>query len=92
MKKIHNHGPNKWRMPLLLHPSMVREWMDPATGDEAVEQMLQYEMPSESMNAWPVKTIRASHGNDDTVLEICAIPGLPSLDEPPVLKIGGTLF
>jgi putative SOS response-associated peptidase YedK len=92
MKKIHNHGPNKWRMPLLLHPSMVRELMDPATGDEAVEQMLQYEMPSESMNAWPVKTIRTSHGNDDTVLEICAIPGLPSLDEPPVLKIGGTLF
>ena len=92
MKKIHNHGPNKWRMPLLLHPSMIRAWLDPSTPGEEVEKILSYEMPADLMNAWPVKTIRTSHGNDETVLEICSIPGLPSLEEPPVLKTGGTLF
>ena len=91
MKNIHNHGPNKWRMPLLLQPSTVRDWMNPDASDEDLEGMLQYEMPASLMNAWPVKTIRTSHGNDETVLEICSIPGLPSLEEPAVLKTG-TLF
>ena len=92
MKTIHNHGPNKWRMPLLLHPGMIRDWLDPNLPDDKLEQMLSYEMPIDMMDAWPVKTIRTSHGNDETVLEICSIPGLPSLQEPPILKTGGTLF
>jgi putative SOS response-associated peptidase YedK len=57
MARIHNHGDNKHRMPLILEPGMFRDWLDPSTPKQHVDEMLAYRVASEKLDAWPVNKI-----------------------------------
>ena len=58
MKKIHNDGDNRGRMPLFLSPALSREFLDPALSPERYREILAFEMPEEEMEAITVYTIR----------------------------------
>ncbi len=60
MKEIHNDGENKWRMPLFLPFELSQEWLDEDLQESRYQQILDFEMPSEELAAWPVFSIRTS--------------------------------
>ncbi len=61
MRNIHNDGDNKYRMPLFLTPELSTQWIGPGElTDEQYRAMLDYEMPSEKLDAMPVFTIRSA--------------------------------
>lgn len=74
MERIHNHGDNKHRMPLILEPQMFREWLDPATPKERVDEILAYRVPSEKMAAWPVNKIGRNTIDGPEMIERVAYP------------------
>ena len=55
MKTIHNEGPNKHRMPLFMEPEMAINWISPVA---PASDFLSFELPSESLSAHSVYTIR----------------------------------
>lgn len=65
MMRIHNDGPNKWRMPLFLPFSYSKKWLDDKLTEEEYRAILNYEMPSEDLEAWPVFTIRSQKPRPD---------------------------
>lgn len=93
MKNIHNDGPNKHRMPLFMSPEQAVQWIDPALSDAGIKEILDYEIPAEELEAWPVFTIRSQKPRPDNKekYEPFHWPGLPELgiDEAPAPK---TLF
>lgn len=60
MKSIHNDGPNKHRMPVMLPPEQAVKWIDEALTDDEIKSMVSYEIPSEALEAYPVFTIRTT--------------------------------
>ena len=58
MKKIHNGGDNKFRMPLFLPFEMSKEWLANELGAERYKEILDFEMSSDEVNYTPVYTIR----------------------------------
>ena len=58
MRKIHNGGANAFRMPLFLPKEMEMKWLDPNLTDEEMQQILDYEMPSDEIVPVPVYSIR----------------------------------
>jgi putative SOS response-associated peptidase YedK len=60
MKKIHNDGENRGRMPLFLPTELSKAFLDEDLSDERYKEILQYEMPAEKMDAITVYTIRSS--------------------------------
>jgi putative SOS response-associated peptidase YedK len=65
MMQIHNHGPNKHRMPVFMAPEMAVKWIDPDLTDLDMQGMLSYEIPSEELKAHPVFTIRTTKERPD---------------------------
>lgn len=65
MKLIHNGGPNTGRMPLFLPEALERAWLNPALTDRQLQELLQFEMPSDKLEYWPVHTIRTSASRAD---------------------------
>jgi putative SOS response-associated peptidase YedK len=65
MKMIHNDGDNKWRMPLFLPLEQSKQWVSDELGEEAYQQILDYEIPSERLEAWPVFSIRTTKPRPD---------------------------
>jgi putative SOS response-associated peptidase YedK len=66
MKNIHNDGDNRNRMPLFLPFELSRKWVDTQELSEQVyKTILDFEMPSEELQAWPVYTIRSAKTRPD---------------------------
>ena len=65
MKKIHNDGENRGRMPLFLPLNLSKEFLDENLSSERYGEILQFEMPEQKMNAITVYTIRSSKPRPD---------------------------
>ena len=59
MQQIHNDGDNAYRMPLFLPFEMSKKWLSEELTPEEYQNLLDFEMPSESLEYWPVDTIRS---------------------------------
>jgi putative SOS response-associated peptidase YedK len=57
MREIHNHGPNKWRMPLMLPLELSKLWLNEQLSLADYRAILNYEMPSEELVYWSVYTL-----------------------------------
>lgn len=69
LSKIHNAGPNRNRMPVILTKEDAHCWLDKSLTDQKMEEILQKEFPQDQLEAWPVKTIRTRKADDETVIE-----------------------
>ena len=66
MGKIHNGGSHAERMPLFLKDrDMKLHWIDSKLTDKEIDDIVDYEMPSESMDYRPVFTIRSPKPRPD---------------------------
>ena len=66
MKNIHNDGDNKFRMPLFLTKELSTRWVEKEEmSAEEFQQILDYEMPSDNLDATPVFTIRSAKARPD---------------------------
>jgi putative SOS response-associated peptidase YedK len=65
LRKIHNHGDNKWRMPLFLPLTLSQRWLDHELPEQEYRAILEYEMPAEEMEDVPVFTIRSPKPRPD---------------------------
>lgn len=83
MKKIHNGGENSGRMPLMMAPGMETEWLRPGLTDTDIQQLLQYELPSDALEYWPVNPVRRTKEDDASVIAPAQYHGLPPLDGNP---------
>jgi putative SOS response-associated peptidase YedK len=59
MRMIHNHGPNKHRMPLFLPLEVSKRWIDPSLADDEYHQILATELPFTDLDTCTVYTIRS---------------------------------
>jgi putative SOS response-associated peptidase YedK len=93
MRQIHNSGDNAFRMPLFLTKELELEWLRPDLTDEAIQRILDYEMPSDQLIVDPVFSIRSRTPRPDGQPKTAHYdwPNLPPLgnDEPETQK---TLF
>lgn len=64
-RRIHNSGPNKYRMPLLLPPAMAAMWIKQNLSKQEIEQLLSFEIPSEELSAHTVFSIRTHQPRPD---------------------------
>jgi putative SOS response-associated peptidase YedK len=65
MKKIHNTGPNKHRMPLFYEPAQAMNWLNNSLQEKELVEFLNYSIPSESLHSHTVFTIRGSLVRED---------------------------
>lgn len=65
MQQIHNHGPNKHRMPVLMQPEEAIKWINEDLTDADIKAMLDYEIPVAELEAHPVYTIRTTKPRPD---------------------------
>ena len=65
MRQIHNDGDNKGRMPLLLPFELSREFLQDDLSAERYQEILDFELPSEALDYWPVFTIRSPKSRPD---------------------------
>ena len=81
MKQIHNSGENAFRMPLLLPENLEKKWLQPDLSDAQLRELLDYEIPSEALEYWPVYSIRARQPRPDGKAKTAAYayPDLPPL-------------
>ena len=89
MKKIHNGGTNAGRMPLFM-PSQEMElrWINKDLSDEEIAEVVEYELPSDNLEYWPVYTIRSPKPRPDEKSKIDPwqwenLPALGNEDEVP---------
>jgi len=57
-RSIHNDGPNKFRMPLLLQPEQAVNWIDPTLSDGDMQGILQTQLSADQLKAHTVYSIR----------------------------------
>ncbi len=69
MKQIHNGGPNAGRMPLFLSKELEQKWLDPKLSDDELQAIMNFEMPSDNLEYWPVFTIRTTKPRPDNKLK-----------------------
>jgi putative SOS response-associated peptidase YedK len=74
MEEIHNSGDNKHRMPLILSIELGEQWLAPNLSDKEVQEIMNYEFPSEAMEAWPVRKIRGIKEDNEKVIEAIELP------------------
>jgi len=65
MRQIHNGGPRAYRMPLFLPKELELQWLQPNLTDEAIQEILDFEMPADQLDNWPVFTIRSTKPRPD---------------------------
>lgn len=82
MRRVHNDGPNRWRMPLFLPLSYSKKWLDNNLTEDQYRAILNYEIPSEELEAWPVYTIRSPKPRPDNERKNARYEweGLPALE------------
>jgi len=64
-RTIHNDGPNKNRMPLLLPTEKAAEWIDPHLSDKHIQELMAFEIPSNQLKAHTVYSIRGKLSRPD---------------------------
>jgi len=64
-RNIHNDGPNKDRMPLLLPIEQALEWIDPQLSDKHKQKLIAFEIPSSQLKAHTVYAIRGNLSRPD---------------------------
>lgn len=69
MVKIHNGGPNSHRMPLILSKDLAIKWLNKNLSDTELADILNFEFPSEQLEAWSVNTIRTRKEDNESVIE-----------------------
>ena len=79
--QIHNSGDQAFRMPLFLPKELELKWLQPDLKDEEIQEILNFEMPSEVLKYEPVYTIRTTKERPDgkTKLEQFEWGSLPPL-------------
>jgi putative SOS response-associated peptidase YedK len=89
MKLIHNGGPNKYRMPMVLSHEDQQKWLDPSMKDEELIRMTEQEFPAQKMEAWPVFSIRTTKPRPDGLLsyERFKYDNLPELGQDGGLQL-----
>lgn len=94
MQHIHNHGVNKHRMPLFMELQRAIQWINETLSEKEMQEMLDQEIPSEELNAWPVYSIRTTKPRPDLqpVTAPFNWPGLPPLGNDNITAANGTLF
>mgnify|MGYP002074497646 CR=1 FL=1 len=82
MRQIHNGGSNSFRMPLLLTKDFEQKWLSPVLTDSEINEILNFEMPSEELVYQTVFTIRSSKPRPDgkEKYDLYMWPGLPSFE------------
>lgn len=65
MKVIHNDGDNRWRMPLFLPNELSQRWLFNELDPEEYKLILDFEMPSDELEAWTVFTVRSTKPRPD---------------------------
>ncbi|MEJ7626830.1 MAG: SOS response-associated peptidase family protein [Ferruginibacter sp.] len=82
MQKIHNHGPNKHRMPVFMEPKKALEWIREDLTDNELTEFLNYEIAPHELDVWPVYMIRTTKERPDgkDKWEKFIYEGLPDLD------------
>lgn len=66
MEKIHNGGSRDERMPMFLaDKKMELKWLDPELTDKGIDEVLDYEIPSDHLDYHPVFTIRSPKARPD---------------------------
>ncbi|MEO8148540.1 MAG: SOS response-associated peptidase family protein [Bacteroidia bacterium] len=65
MMQIHNGGDNSGRMPLFLPFELAQKWLVPDLTDEEIQDILNYEMPSEQLEYHTVFSIRGKTQRPD---------------------------
>lgn len=83
MKHIHNDGTNKNRMPLFVPFEMAKEFLEADLSPEKYQAIMQFEMPADELEYWPVYTIRSPKERPDLKAkdEIWEWENLPALGE-----------
>lgn len=79
MKQIHNGGDNAGRMPLILPPGDEQQWLNPEMEDIDIHHILDYSLPPNLMEAWPVNSVRKAKPDNESVIEKIVIADLPEL-------------
>lgn len=81
MQQIHNDGTNRHRMPLFLQPEKAVQWIEPGLSDAQMKAILETEIASRELEAWPVFSIRGASPRPDGLekSEPWNWPALPSL-------------
>ncbi|NSL90403.1 SOS response-associated peptidase [Chitinophaga solisilvae] len=79
MRQIHNGGDNAGRMPLMLTPALAEKWIQPDLTDTDIREILQYELPSENLDYWPVNSVRKVKPDDESVITRAEYEGLPEI-------------
>lgn len=91
MRQIHNSGDNPFRMPLFLPLEMGREFVSKSLSPERYREILQYSIPSEGLEYFPVHTIRTAKPRPDGLckyepFEWPNLPPLGTMDPEPMEK------
>jgi putative SOS response-associated peptidase YedK len=94
MRQIHNSGDNAFRMPLFLPKELELKWLQPGLGDEDLEAILSYEMPSDQVIADPVFSIRGRTPRPDGQPKTAHYdwPNLPPLGDDEARETQKALF
>jgi putative SOS response-associated peptidase YedK len=81
MMQIHNGGENAFRMPLFLPKELEMKWLDPNLTDSEIQEILDFEMPSEMLEYQSTWSIRSPKERPDSKgkLDPYEWPGLPPL-------------
>jgi putative SOS response-associated peptidase YedK len=69
MKKIHNDGENRGRMPLFLPLELSVKFLEDDLSPDRYQEILRYEMPEDKMEALTVYTIRSAKPRPDGKLK-----------------------
>lgn len=63
--QIHNSGPNKHRMPLLLPSAIAPKWIQQNLSNQEIENLLAFELPPKELAAHTVFSIRSNQPRPD---------------------------
>ena len=61
MKKVHNGGEHPGRMPLVIERDMEKVWLNPDATPSELKEVMEYKIPANHLEAWPVHTIRGKN-------------------------------
>jgi putative SOS response-associated peptidase YedK len=64
-KEIHNAGPNKHRMPLLVPHALATSWINPGLSNTSLKDILNYELDSSLLRHHTVYSLRTSSPRPD---------------------------
>lgn len=94
MMQIHNSGDQAFRMPLFLPKELEMKWLDPELTDDAIQEILNFEMPSEMLEYTTTWTIRTTKDRPDgkDKLDPYEWPNLPPLGIDDIQASKQTLF